>query len=110
MAEVVLVEPIFWRWDALSHSSPMIINSVICGNGDGLFCYIEDNNEGEGNIREDPMSVIGPFGDCYLHPDNPCIDAGSRSAEEAGFSDRTTQTDGNPDSGIVDMGYRYPVP
>jgi hypothetical protein len=31
------------------------------------------------------------------------------SGEEAGLSDRTTQADGTPDTGTVDMGYHYPT-
>jgi len=65
-------------------------------------------SEGEGNFRRDPMFVSGPFGDYYLHPDSPCIDAGSQSADEAGLSDRTTQSDGTADRGIVDLGFHYP--
>jgi len=56
------------------------------------------------------MFVSGPQGEYYLDPDSPCIDAGSRSASEAGLSDRTTQADGKPDTGTVDMGFHYPVP
>jgi len=56
------------------------------------------------------MFVEGPLGEYYLHPDSPCIDAGSRSAEQAGLSDRATQADSTPDTGIVDMGYHYPLP
>ena len=56
------------------------------------------------------MFVTGPFGYYYLDPASPCIDAGSRSSDEAGLSDRTTQADGTPDAGTVDMGYHYPVP
>ncbi|MBN1592797.1 MAG: DUF1565 domain-containing protein [Candidatus Coatesbacteria bacterium] len=65
---------------------------------------------GLGNISDDPLFVFGPLGEYYLDPQSPCIDAENRSAEEAGLSDRTTQADGMPDSGIVDMGYHYPLP
>ena len=93
-----------------------VVDSILWGNGDDLvncsatYCCIEDVDEGEGNIHDDPMFVSGPSGDYYLDPESPCIDAGSQSAEEAGLSDRTTQTDGTPDSGIVDMGFHYPLP
>ncbi|HUT04613.1 MAG TPA: right-handed parallel beta-helix repeat-containing protein [bacterium] len=96
--------------------SPTIIDCIIWGNGDdlsscsGTYCCIEDDDAGEGNIHDDPMFVEGPLGEYYLDPDSPCIDAGSRPAEDAGLSDRTTQTDGTPDSGMVDMGYHYPLP
>jgi len=72
-------------------------------------CCIEDDDDGEGNIHDDPEFVIGPLGEYYLHPDSPCIDAGSQSAEQAGLSDRTTQVDSTPDTGQVDMGFHYPI-
>jgi len=93
-----------------------IINCIVWENGDApyncsaLYCCIDNNNNGEGNIHENPMFVLGPLGEYYLDPDSPCIDAGSQSAEEAGLSDRTTQADGTPDTGTVDMGYHYPLP
>ena len=74
------------------------------------FSCIEGwNGIGEGNIQGDPMFVAGPFGDYYLHPESPCIDAGSQSAQDAGLSDRTTLVKGTPDAGIVDMGFHYPI-
>lgn len=41
---------------------------------------------------------------------SPCVDAGDRSAEEAGLEERTTRTDGVPDEGTVDLGYHYAPP
>ena len=75
------------------------------------YCDVQnDMPDGEGNFSEDPMFITGSLGDYYLDPNSPCVDAGSRSSDEAGLSDRTTQTDGTPDTGIVDMGYHYPLP
>ena len=54
------------------------------------------------------MFAAGPLGGYYLHRGSPCIDAGSTSAEEAGLSEMTTQADGAPDTGTVDIGYHYP--
>ncbi|MBN1593197.1 MAG: right-handed parallel beta-helix repeat-containing protein [Candidatus Coatesbacteria bacterium] len=99
-------------WD----SWPTITDCILWGNGDDIgggtnsYCCIEDGDPGEGNISADPLFVIGPLGDYYLDPDSPCIDAGSQSAEDAGLSDRTTQADGTPDTGWIDMGYHYPRP
>jgi len=93
--------------------TPTIRDCIIWGNGDDLYmcsatyCCIEDDDDGRGNIHDDPMFVTGPLGEYYLHPDSLCIDAGSRSAV---LSDRTTQKDGTPDTGTVDMGYHYPIP
>ncbi|MBN2208038.1 MAG: DUF1565 domain-containing protein [Candidatus Coatesbacteria bacterium] len=97
-------------------SWPIIIDCIIWGNGDDLFncggtyCCIEDGDEGEGNIHSNPMFVPGPLGDYYLHPDSSCVDAGSRTADEAGLAGRTTQTDWKPDTGRVDIGFHYPLP
>ena len=38
---------------------------------------------------------------------SPCVDAGNRSAEEAGLEEGTTRTDGLPDEGDVDLGFHY---
>ena len=103
-----------FRW---GYSSPTISDCIIWANGmddlgycSATYCCIQENNEGEGNIHDDPMFVSGPFGEYYLHPDSPCIDAGSQSAVGSGLSDRTTRADGTPDTGTVDMGYHYPIP
>ena len=68
----------------------------------------------DGNISSDPLFVTGPRGDYYLShtaagqaSDSPCIDAGSDTATSLGVDDRTTRTDGVPDSGTADMGYHY---
>lgn len=96
--------------------SPTIVDCIIWDNAEDLsgclatYCCIEDIVLGEGNIHEDPMFVSGPFGDYYLGPESPCVDAGSRFAEEARLSDKTTQIDGAPDTEVVDMGFHYPVP
>lgn len=75
------------------------------------YCCISNwHGAGLGNTSEDPMFVTGPLGDFCLDPNSPCIDAGYGSAQEAGLSDRTTQADGTPDTGMVDMGYHYPIP
>ena len=75
------------------------------------YCDVEnDMPEGEGNLSEDPKFRTGPFGEYYLAPDSPCIDAGSKSAVDAGLSDRTTMEDGVADTDMVDLGYHYPMP
>ncbi|MBN1592987.1 MAG: right-handed parallel beta-helix repeat-containing protein [Candidatus Coatesbacteria bacterium] len=100
-----------YRWD-----HPPVVDCIIWGNDDDLykcsatFCCIEDQDEGEGNIHTDPMFVEGPLGEYYLHPDSPCINAGSQLAVDAGLADRTTHGNGTPDTGTVDMGYHYPLP
>jgi len=82
-------------------------NSCIEGGWDGL---------GEGNFDADPLFVTGALGEYYLSQtaagqpeDSPCVDAGSILAVEAGVADKTTRTDGSPDTGVVDIGYHYPT-
>jgi len=72
--------------------------------------------DGDGNIDEAPLFVTGPLGDYYLSQtaagqdeDSPCVNAGSDTAENLGLDTRTTRTDQAPDTGIVDMGYHYPI-
>jgi predicted outer membrane repeat protein len=38
---------------------------------------------------------------------SPCVNAGNRSAEEAGLDEGTTRTDGLADEGDVDLGFHY---
>ncbi len=97
-------------------SLPVINDCIIWDNGDDLYdcsatyCCIEDMDGGTGNIHSNPIFVTGPLGDYYLDPLSLSINAGSKLAITAGLSDRTTQTDGTPDTGTVDMGYHYPIP
>jgi len=97
-------------------SWPTIVDCIVWGHGDdlcncsGAYCCIQDGDAGEGNIHDAPVFVSTPFGRYYLAPESPCVDAGSRSSDEAGLSDRTTQADGTPDTGTVDMGFHHPMP
>ncbi len=88
-----------WYWPDLDDS------------GSPSYCLIGAWFEGGSNIvGRNPRFVTGPLGDYYLSRGSPCINAGYGSAEDAGLSDRTTQADGTPDTGVVDMGFHYPVP
>ena len=80
---------------------------------------------GEGNINDDPLFVANEDGDYYYlsqtdsgqPSESPCVDAGSRSAKNIGLHIYTTRTNNSrddydlvdPNSGIVDMGYHYPL-
>lgn len=102
--DVLIVDCIIWGNSAESDPN-------LCACPDPSFCCIGGwTGGGEGNISDDPMLVAGAIGDHYLHPDSPCIDAGSRSAENAGLADQTTQADCAPDSGRVDIGFHYEIP
>jgi len=66
-----------------------------------------------GNIRNDPLFV----GNYYLSQiaagqgaDSPAVDAGNDTAANLGMDDKTTRTDAIRDTGIVDMGFHYPIP
>lgn len=65
-------------------------------------------NWNAGNLDGDPMFVPGPFGECYLEPGSPCVDTGGDLASKLNLDKLTTQTNGQPDSGLVDMGHHYP--
>ena len=107
-----------------------IVNCIVRGNGrmggswpqvvycsDPTYCCIQEwTGGGLGNITTDPLFTTGPLGPYYLSQiaagqavQSPCVDAGSSTAAQLGLADRTTRTDGQPDAGIVDMGYHYPT-
>ncbi|UCD84607.1 MAG: chitobiase/beta-hexosaminidase C-terminal domain-containing protein [Deltaproteobacteria bacterium] len=111
------------NWDS---SSPTIINCIMWSNFNGsiyndltsnpivAYSDIQWGYPGTGNIDADPQFVSGPNGDYYLSQtaagqgsDSPCVDAGSDTAVNLRMGNKTTRTDGVPDSGIVDMGYHY---
>jgi hypothetical protein len=65
-------------------------------------------------IDADPLFVTGPQGNYYLSQiaagqgtDSPCVDTGDPASH---MIVGTTRTDEVPDSGVVDMGYHYPLP
>jgi hypothetical protein len=74
-------------------------------------------NWGAYMIEDDPLFVTGTNGDYYLSQiatgepgqllDSPCVDAGSDTAANLGLDDKTTSTNGDLDTGWVDMGYHY---
>ena len=66
------------------------------------------------NIEADPLFVEGPLGNVYLSQTasgqevtSPAVDAGSDLAETAGLSELTTRTDGEGDTGVVDLGFHF---
>jgi len=89
-----------WAWRAFDRDG-LYIDLYCCS---AIYSCIEQEERREGNIHADPLFVTGMFDDYYLDPRSPCVDTGSRSARQAGLSLWTTQTDGMPDLGTVDMG------
>ncbi len=61
-----------------------------------------------------PLFATGPQGNYYLSSiasgqgsDSPCIDYGNNTASIFGLETKTTQTNGDLDVGMVDIGYHY---
>ena|GEM_PF-3185297 len=88
--------------------------SYTCIQACTAFCTNPDDH----NIGDNPLFVTGPGGDFYLRQiasgqaaDSPSVDAGSDTAVSLGLGlcGRTTRTDEVCDTGVVDMGYHYPV-
>lgn len=83
-------------------------------NSTSNYSGLPDPTSSDGNISLDPIFVSGPHGDYYLSQlssgqalQSPCVDAGSDLAVNIGLQNRTTRTDKEVDSGIVDMGFHY---
>ena len=103
----VISDSVLWAntWEQIFGGEPSV-----------RYCDVQGGWPGEGNIDTDPLFASGPLGDYYLSQmaagqdvDSPCVNAGSDTAENLGLDTRTTRTDQVPDSGIVDMGYHYPI-
>jgi len=81
------------------------------------YSCIQFGYSGFGNISTDPMWE--PSHPYYLQPGSPCVDSGSGPASNICYSslgggyicmsDLTTQLDSTPDTGVVDMGFHYPI-
>jgi len=74
------------------------------------------NLPGTDNIADDPLFVVGPWGDYYLSQTaagqaatSPCCDAGEALPEDVSLAGYTTRTDHIEDSGLIDMGHHYPA-
>jgi predicted outer membrane repeat protein len=89
-------------------------------NNDQVCIVDEDELEGILDPREDPFfasrSQEDPKQAFYLSQTaagqsetSPCVDAGDRTAVEAGLDEGTTRTDGAADQGNVDLGYHYAI-
>jgi hypothetical protein len=63
----------------------------------------------DGNLNQNPHFETGPLGDYYLYQLGPCIDAGGTAAATIGLDMATTNTNHIGDTGVVDIGFHYPV-
>ncbi|MHC4497830.1 MAG: InlB B-repeat-containing protein, partial [Planctomycetota bacterium] len=89
-------------------------------NVSATFSCIENGDEGEGNISDDPMFTAGGLGSLYLSQmragqaaDSPCLDAGQEGVWQTVVDDynlglRTTSIQNHYDVGMADMGFHYP--
>lgn len=100
---------IFWN-----NVPPQIVNNS--GSPTIAYCNVQGGHDGVGNMDIDPLFAPGPGGCFYLSRasagqamDSPCIDVGSGTVANLGVSTLTTRTDEAADTGIVDLGYHYPV-
>ncbi|MBN1592584.1 MAG: right-handed parallel beta-helix repeat-containing protein, partial [Candidatus Coatesbacteria bacterium] len=110
---------------ATGGAAPTLTNCIIWNNDDDVagvscdhisHCCIEDGDcAGQnGNIADDPLLVPLPMRPCYLsHEDagqsqsSPCIDAGLGQSSDYGLDQCTVRTDGELDTGAVDIGFHY---
>lgn len=128
-----VIDSIFWANSAINGGQIAIANAAsvavsfsdVQGSLAGL--YIEEGNASviwgdpdtgiDNNIFQRPKFIYGPLGGYYLsqisakEPEqSPCVDTGSTWSSLLGMNVKyTTRTDEGFDTGIVDMGYHYPL-
>ncbi|MFH2001938.1 MAG: right-handed parallel beta-helix repeat-containing protein [Planctomycetota bacterium] len=100
-------------------TAPSITNSIVWNNSAPdsaeIFGAPEVNYSdikggwvgGTGNIGVNPFFTTGPKGDYYLSMISPCVNTGSVPSMNLALHTCGTRTDGNPDTGLVDMGFHY---
>jgi len=94
-------------WDNDSPDDPQIAG----GGADVDYCDVEGGWSGTANIDADPLFYDPSNLDFHLKQDpcqpgtnNPCVNTGDPSTS---LIIGTTRTDGELDTGVVDMGYHY---
>ncbi|MHC4336670.1 MAG: right-handed parallel beta-helix repeat-containing protein [Planctomycetota bacterium] len=120
-SNVTIENSILWA-DAAENASQILVgNSGSASSLTVSYCDVQGGrsaaiieqdcilNWGEHNFDVEPKFVAGPLGDYYLAPNSPCVDAGSDLAANLGYDELSTQADGLGESGIIDVGYHYPV-
>jgi predicted outer membrane repeat protein len=73
-------------------------------NVDPLFVTLEPDDPEE---DQDPAQAFYLSQPPVQSTPNSCVNAGDRSAEDAGLEETTTRTDRVADTGMVDLGYHY---
>jgi len=107
-------------------SSANVLDSIIWGNlagtvdnsqdiwNDGLKLNMNWSdtsdlapiNTGVNNKNDAPGFIEGTLGRHYIDNSSPAVNAGDREPS-AELAARTTHKDGNPDDGVVDLGFHY---
>jgi len=107
-------EGVVWG-DQMSLSSCIIwFNAdpeIICSQAN--YSCIQGGYPGSGNVNSEPLFVSPPLDNWCLSQtaagqlhQSPCVDAGNPASP---LISGTTRTDGAQDTGVVDMGWHYPV-
>ena len=107
--------PEVWLGDSQDPSTLTVSYSDLRGGQASVHVSTSSTLDwGAGMIDAIPLFVTGPRGDFYLSQiaagqpqDSPCADSGNPTSP---MIDGTTRTDEEQDTGIVDMGYHYPLP
>ena len=93
-----------------SHRDPLLLYNDVWGHSTASYSNVDP---GPNDISADPMFFAGPLGDFYLSQtaagqmdDSPCVNAGNPVSE---LPDGTTRIDEVMDTGIVDLGFHYPI-
>ena len=126
--QTILLNTILWDNNASTSQGPeiwmtggtILQTSYSDVEGGQAMVYIDGTSAtldwGPGMMDLDPIFVTGPPGNYYLCQPvsdeksilwaSPCVDAGDPASDMIWGS---TRTDGRSDTGIVDMGYHYPL-
>jgi hypothetical protein len=112
------------RFNTPLAGSVTLSNNDVWGNTTANYSGLTDPTGTNGNISADPLFVSGPsrwvrgwaYPGFYLSQtaagqpiNSPAVDAGSGSASQMNLAARTTRSDSQPDSGIADIGFHYPL-
>ncbi len=117
----LVVDSIFWddlavygsEMEIVQNSQLTVRYSDVKGGAAAAYTSAGSSLHWEtGNIDSNPLFTTGAQGAYYLSQtaagqvsNSPCVNAGSKTAGDAGLSSYSTRTDNAGDSGVVDMGY-----
>jgi hypothetical protein len=100
-------------WNNILYGNTAMFYPDLLGTPAFTYSCCPQGIAGTGNITNNPLFVLGPFGSFYLSQiaagqssDSPCVDVGNPASP---MVTGTTRTDQIQDAGIIDMGYHYPI-